>query len=138
MNSPLLALVAAVCNVGTIACIKMCKHAAANGPPMAVWILGIAVAILATQFLLLRADIKGASLGRVVSAVIASVMVAAPFMGIDDATGHLPFVLLKEMPLMETGGYVPAVIGVLLFCVSQQMQPANSYSDALKVVVAEQ
>lgn len=126
MKVALLTLIAAACNVGTIVCIKKCKHALADGGPAMVWALGIAVTILATQFLLLWADVKGASLGLAVSVIIVSVMIAAVFMGIDESTGRLVFVSLKQIPAMETAGYLLAVIGVLLVGISQQVYSAGS------------
>ena len=124
----MLTIIAASCNVGTIACIKKCKHAVATGQPMAAWILGIAVTILATQFLLLRADIKGASLGLVLAVIIVSVMIAAAFMGVDGETGRLTFISFKQIPTMEIGGYLLAIIGVLLVGTSQQLHSAKSSS----------
>jgi hypothetical protein len=137
MNIVMLTLIAALCNVGTIACIRKCKHAVAGDEPAAVWILGIVVTILATQFLLLRADIKGASLGLAVSFVIASVMIAAAFMGIDESTGCLVFISPRGMPFLETAGYLLAVAGVLLVGVSQQMHAGGSASEASGVAVSE-
>ncbi len=124
MNTYLLTVIAAACNVGTIICIKKCKFGVLNGLPVSVWMLGIAATILATQFLLLRADIKGASLGLVVSVVIASVMVAAAFIGLDEETGKLALTL-KHLAPLEIAGYALAVLGVLLVGVSQQINSAS-------------
>ena len=41
MNIYLLTLIATVCNVGTIACIKKCKHAIGVGGSVLPWVAGI-------------------------------------------------------------------------------------------------
>lgn len=137
MNVVFLTLVAAACNVGTIACIKKCKHAVASGQPWAAWILGISITILATQFLLLWADIKGASLGLVVSFVIASVMIAAALMGVDGESGRLQINSLRHLPVLEAVGYGVAVLGVLLVGLSQQLQAAKASVPFRPETVAE-
>ncbi|VGO23033.1 hypothetical protein [Pontiella sulfatireligans] len=136
-NNILLTLIAAVCNVGTIACIKKCKHAVANSQPMVVWMLGIAITILATQFLVLRADIKGASLGLAVSFIIAFVMIGAAIMGVDEESGRLTVVSLKTIPLLETVGYGCAVFGVMLVGISQQVDSVKPATSSGQVAVAE-
>ncbi|VGO14251.1 hypothetical protein PDESU_02810 [Pontiella desulfatans] len=125
MNNVMLTLVAAACNVGTIACIKKCKYAVAGGQSALYWVLGIAGTILATQYLVLWADIKGASLGLAISFVIVSVMIAAAIMGVDGESGRLIVLPLKHIPVLESTGYVLAVVGVLLVGVSQQRQSVS-------------
>ena len=86
------------------------------------------MSILATQFLLLWADVKGASLGLVVSVVIALVMISAAFVGVERETGRLVLVSVKGMPLLEVVGYGLAVAGVLLVGISQQQHDAKAAS----------
>lgn len=129
MNIVLLTLIATLCNVGTIACIKKCKHAISVGQPVFVWVAGIAVSILATQFLLLWADVKGASLGLVVSVVIALVMITAAFVSVDGESGRLVLVSLKGVAKLEVVGYGLAVAGVLLVGVSQQQHSAKAITE---------
>ena len=119
MNVYLITLIATTCNIGTILCIKKCKQALGAGASVFPWLLGIAVSILATQYLLLWADVKGASLGLAVSVVIVSVMIAAAFTDIHPETGRLAFLSVKTMPIASLVGYGLAVLGVLLVGWSQ-------------------
>lgn len=135
MNIYLLTLIATASNVGTIICIKKCKFAVLNGLPVVLWMLGISITILITQFLLLRADIRGASLGLVISFVIAFVMITAAFIGIDE-TGKMAL-SLKDLAPLEIGGYVLAILGVLLVGVSQQLSSAPVKDVPPPVVSAE-
>lgn len=137
MNIVLLTLIATLCNVGTIACIKKCKHAISAGQPVIIWVAGIAVSILATQFLLLWADVKGASLGLVVSVVIALVMITAAFVSVDGESGRLILVSMKGVPMLEVVGYCLAVAGVLLVGISQQHYASKAGAEPSAQVVGK-
>lgn len=120
MNVVVLTLIATLSNVGTIACIKKCKYALLNGGAAIPWMGGIIVTILATQFLLLWADVKGASLGLAVSFVIVSVMIASALFDIDKESGRFFVQHPGQLPLLAMAGYGLAVAGVLLVGLSQR------------------
>jgi hypothetical protein len=125
MNIYLLTLIAAASNVGTVICIKKCKFVVLSGNPMVFWLLGIAASIVCTQFLLLWADVKGASLGLAVAFVVVFVMVTAAFLDTEPETGRLILISLKGVPMLQIVGYALAVLGVLFIGISQQFQSAD-------------
>ncbi len=125
MNIYLLTLIATASNVGTIICIKKCKFSVLNELPVIAGMIGIAVTILIAQFLLLWSDVKGASLGLVISVVIALVMITAALIGIDDVSGKM-VLTLKHMAPLEIAGYALAILGVFLVGISQYAQSNSS------------
>ncbi|MDF7826735.1 hypothetical protein P4B35_22095 [Pontiellaceae bacterium B12227] len=135
MNIYLLTLIATVSNVGTIICIKKCKFALLNELPAIAWMIGIAGSILVTQFLLLWADVKGASLGLVISVVIALVMITAAFIGIDAVSGKMGL-MLKHMAPLEIGGYMLAILGIFLIGISQYIHAAPSGAESAAPLVS--
>ncbi|MEI6892490.1 MAG: hypothetical protein V5783_09995 [Pontiella sp.] len=136
MNVYLLTLIATVSNIGTIICLKKCKFAVLNELPVAAWMFGIALTIVVTQFLLLWSDVKGASLGLVISIVIAAVMITAAFVTADELTGRLSLTL-KHLAPLEIGGYALAILGVFLVGLSQQMTSAKSGENTPVSIVSE-
>ena len=130
MNIIMITLLAAFSNVLTVVCIKKCKFAVLSEGPMVLWLLGIAVTIVLTQFLLLWADVKGASLGLAIAFIVTFVMISAAFLDVDK-DGRLIMISLKGVPILQVAGYGLAVLGVLVVGISQQIHDAQR-SDELQ------
>jgi hypothetical protein len=118
MNGIAIILAAVLCNMGTIACIKKCRHVLSVGDPAWLWLLGIAVTVVTTQYLLLWADLKGISLGLAISSVIVCVMITAALLD-TDTEGRLVIVSLKTISAVALAGYLLAVAGILLVGVAE-------------------
>ena len=60
-------------------------------------------------------------------------------MGINEESGQLVLVSLKQVPMLESGGYLLAVAGVLMVGISRQLHSAEPASEApVAVAAAEQ
>jgi hypothetical protein len=123
MSPIVILLIATACNVGTILCIKGCVLAHEKNGSMVPWLIGIAVSILATQFLLLWTNLRGTPLGPMLAALIVAVMFAAAFVDLNPA-GKLILVAPSSLPKLQIAGYGLAILGVVLI----QLAPAKPTS----------
>lgn len=121
MKEWLIVLPAAISNIGTVICLKKAKFALLNGEPVAAWLAGIALTIVAAQYLMCWADVRGTSLGLVMSGIIVLVMLSAALIDVEAPDGVLRLLPPSGLPVVESVGYGLAVTGIFLVGFSKNM-----------------
>lgn len=117
----LIVLPAAISNIGTVLCLKKAKFAVVNGDPVVGWLAGVALTIVVAQFLMCWADVRGASLGLVMSGIIVLVMLTAVLIDVQGPGGALTLLSPSGLPILESSGYGLAVAGIFMVGISKSM-----------------
>ncbi|MDZ8120201.1 hypothetical protein [Pontiella agarivorans] len=121
MKNVLIVLLAAFTNVGTVICLKKAKFALVHALPSAGWIAGIALTIVTAQYLMCWADVRGASLGLIMSCIIVLVMLSAVLMQARAPSGKITLLSPTELPPLEGIGYGLTVTGIFIVGISRSL-----------------
>ena len=119
MKSLFIVLPAAISNVGTVICLKKAKFSLTHGHPAMPWFIGVALTIVTAQYLMCWADVRGVSLGFVMSSIIVLVMLAAVLVEVHVPSGHLTLSNPAGLPALEQIGYGLAIGGIFLVGISK-------------------